>query len=88
MEKMTIKEFFLSRKGLAIHCDTKEKAIKLLKEFGKQGYKWKSGLSYLQRNYWNVCEDKTCYSNVWTYGTADYYQEEGFEIIEFEEIEF
>ncbi len=43
-EKITLKQFFDSKKELlCIHCDTQEKAIKLLKEFDKLGKKWAGG---------------------------------------------
>ena len=44
--KITLEEFWNSKEKLAIHCDTEEKAIKLLRAFNKMGKKWKSRDSY------------------------------------------
>lgn len=37
---MTLEEFFKSKEGLAIHCDTEDKANRLLKAFDRLGEKW------------------------------------------------
>lgn len=49
---MTIKEFFEKKEKLVIHCDTEEKANKLLRKFDELGKKWGSGESYLLQNEW------------------------------------
>lgn len=85
---MTVKEFFESDKGLVIHCDTEDKAIKLCKEFDRLGYRWHGGNSYFKYNCWDLYKKDTCYSNVWGYGPIYYYQEKCCTILEFEEIEF
>lgn len=52
-KKITLKEFWDSKAGLAIRCITEEQAKKLLKAFDKLGKKWNSGSSYLDLTYWN-----------------------------------
>lgn len=37
MKKITLKEFWNSKKRMAIHCDSEEKAIDLLNAFDKLG---------------------------------------------------
>ena len=79
---MTIKEFFESKNKLAIHCDTEEKAKKLLKAFNKAGYRWSEYTD------WEFDREETCYSNGGCYGSVDYFKQCGYIIIEFDEIEF
>lgn len=87
---MTIKEFFKIKSTLAIHCDTEEKAMKLLKVFDKLGYRWASGESYIEDTNWEIYEDKTCYTNDGCYGDIEFFREEynTNTILEFDEIEF
>lgn len=85
---MTIKEFFKSKATLAIHCDTKEKAIKLLKVFDKLGHRWAAGDSYIEYTSWENYKADTCYTNDGCYGNVGYFREEGNTILEFDEIEF
>lgn len=84
---ITLKDFFKSRKHLAIHCDTEEKANILLKAFDKMGKKWTSGDSYLKWNNWGTYEEKTCYSNEGEFCSKGFYLNEYYKIYEFEEVE-
>lgn len=83
---MTIKEFFRIKANLAIHCDTEEKAKKLLEAFDKAGHRWKSGGSYKDIA-WEIYKEETCYSNDRSYGRVKYFKQCGYTIIEFDEIE-
>ena len=83
---MTIKEFFESKEKLAIHCDTEEKAKKLLKVFDKVCRCWANGESYAKYTNWEIYEEATCYSNNGYYGRIGYFKE-FYNIIEFDEIE-
>ncbi len=47
--------------GKAIHCDTEEKANKLLAYLDGQGYKWRAGNSLLAINYWGTNRENTYY---------------------------
>ena len=84
---MTLQEFFNSKEKLAIHCDTKEKANRLLKAFDRLGEKWLSGESYLELNCWYIHEKNTCYSNDNMYCEEQYYKKKRCRIIEFEDID-
>lgn len=86
--KITLKEFFESKEYLAIHCDTEEKANKLLKEFDKLGEKWWGGESYLQYTNFNNYKDKTCYSNDGAYDNIKFFKDENHKIYSFEDIIF
>ena len=67
----------------AIHCDTEEKANKLLIVFNKLGKKWMSGESYLEDNYWRFNTTETCYGLDGTYGISKWYDN----VYEFDEID-
>lgn len=84
---MTITEFFKSKDKLAIHCDTEEKAKKLLKAFDKAGYHWANGNSYIEDICWEPYEEETCYSNDGGFGNIVAFREYGYTILEFDEIE-
>lgn len=85
---MTIKEFFSGRGNLAIHCDTGEKAKKLLKAFDKAGYHWISRERYIAHTNWVYYKEETCYSDDGCYGSVEDLKRHGYTIIEFDEIEF
>lgn len=83
---MTVREFF-SKGNLAIHCDSEEKAKKLLKAFDKAGYRWASGYSYAEYTYWTTYEEETCYIADRCFGSVEYCKEYDYTVLEFEEIE-
>ena len=85
--KMTVKEFFESKEKLAIHCDTRRKAKKLLDAFDEAGYCWGSGIKYKDYILWAVVKENTCYDNRGKYEHIEYYKYNGHRILEFEEIE-
>lgn len=86
-KKITLKAFFESRRALAIHCDTKEKANKLLNAFDKLGKKWANGKSYLFDNFYRVYNQNTCYANTRCYADDDFYKSKGYKIFEFDEVD-
>lgn len=86
-KKITLKAFFESKKYLAIHCDTEEKANRLLKAFDKLGKTWGSGNSYLLDNLYRVHKKKTCYSNDNCCGPRDECETMGYTIYEFEDVD-
>ena len=65
MKKITLNEFLNSKKRIAIHCNSKEKAKKLLVAFDLLGKKWCDGESYLNESNWDVYYEDTCYSNAY-----------------------
>lgn len=85
---MTLKEFFESGYKIAVHCDTEEKAKKLLEEFDKAGYHWCDGDRYLGDSRWYTYGEGTCYSNCGGYGNIYYYKDKGWQVVEFVKIKF
>lgn len=86
--KITLEEFWNSKKKLAIHCNTEEKAIKLLKEFDKLGKRWLCKNSYLESNYWEANKENTCYNNSNQYGDIIWYKHKKYKIYEFDNVIF
>ena len=84
---ITLKEFF-KEESACIHCDTLEKADKLLKEFDRLGKKWRKGNSYLEENCWYDERGNTCYDNVGCYDNINFFKMIGYKIYEFEDIIF
>lgn len=84
---MTIREFFESKNHLAIHCNTIEKAIKLLKAFDDNGYTWRDNTKYTKEMCYNDYTEDTCYSNDFGYCYAQWYSCNDYIILEFEAIE-
>lgn len=88
MKKITLEEFWSSKEKLGIHCDTKEKAIELLKAFNKMGKKWRSGDSYLELDCWSSYHKNICYNNNNGYSCINWCKENDYKIYEFEDVDF
>lgn len=84
---ITLQQFFESKKSLAIHCDTEEKAQKLCEAFDKMGKKWRLGQSYLEDNAWRKYKKDTCYTNNGFFYEKRWLLLDGFKIYEFEEVD-
>lgn len=82
--KITLREFWNSKKPLAIHCNTEEEAKKLLKAFDKLGKKWCDGDSYLADDCYrrDICYDNNC-----EHGYYVYYKGAKYKIYEFEDVD-
>lgn len=89
---MTLKEFFESNQLLAVHLKTKEQSIIFSKEADKLGKKWSSGASYVECNFWDEYEGKTCYTNRGCFSFISHYEnsDENLQckILNFEDIEW
>lgn len=89
---MTLKEFFESNQLLAINLKTKEQSIIFSKEADKLGKKWSSGVSYVEYNFWDEYEGKTCYTNRGCFSFISHYEnsDENLQckILNFEDVEW
>lgn len=83
--KITLTKFWNSEKPLAIHCDTEEKAKKLLKAFDKLGKKWCDGDSYLDDDCYYRRD--TCYDNNCEHSYYSYYKAAKYKIYEFGDVD-
>ena len=85
---------------IEVHTPTEEQAKALLTELDKKGYKWIGGDKLTTRtNYDEVYKEDTCYvfgidaygrllNKKVMYGSLKFYQETGYTVIEFSEIDF
>jgi len=83
---------------IAVHTPTEEQAISLLNELDKKGFTWVSGEKLTDRALYKHYKEKTCYTFHDIYGKLldkeimysplDWYQDEGYTIIEFSDIDF
>ena len=75
--------------NMSIHCDTLEKSRALIGYLMKKGFYWFDG-SVFKETCWDNYKEDTCYclsdsGNSIQYSGLDYFKENGYEIIEFEE---
>lgn len=87
MNKITLEEFWKSKKPIAIHCNTEEKAGNLLRSFAAMGKRWNDGSSYVTYNFYRFYKQKTCYTNDGFYCYYEFYKNDGYKIYEYEEVE-
>lgn len=87
MNKITLEEFWKSEEKIAIHCNTKEKAKKILNAFDKMYMRWWSGDSYSKFDLYHGYGGNTCYSNNHRFCSYEYYKNVGYKIYEYEEID-
>ena len=77
---------------IAIHTTTEEQAKVLLSELDKRGYEWFGGKKLTIETFYGNYKEKTGYTfeprHKIAYSSLDFYQNEGYTIIEFEDIEF
>lgn len=85
---MTLKEFWESKEKLVIHCRTLEQANKFSAEADKLGYKWCNDASYLKDNQWTRYKELTCYNNIGEYCDLTWYENDGYKILNFEDIDW
>jgi hypothetical protein len=79
-------------KEIAIHTPTEAQAITLLTELDKRGYKWANGTKLTSETWCWVYKENTCYdfelNKQVSFSSLSFYQQIGFAIIEFNDIDF
>ena len=88
---ISLDEFFgvsVKDKPMAIHCDTPKKARTLLQLFADHDKRWAGGQSYLDPDElnWENHEKATCYSNGNKYAARQWYEENGYQVYEYEQV--
>lgn len=82
---------FLNSKGeeceIIVHCNTEEKANKLLEYLDKKNFKWATGRSLKDRNRFEIFKENTCYTSEVTYSKLKYFKSDYYTILEFDGIE-
>lgn len=87
MKDITLTEFWRNKDHLAIHCGTRTKATTLLNAFDKLGKRWDSDYSYLDRDYYSIYHQDTCYLNNHTFAPYDWCEKMGYIIFEFDTVD-
>lgn len=87
MKKITLEEFWKNEEKIAIHCNTKEKAKKLLNAFDKMGMRWLSGVRYSKFDLYFGHGQNTCYSNDHQFCSYEFYKKHDYIIYEYEDID-
>jgi hypothetical protein len=65
---------------MVVHCDTKEKAKKLIKMLGeRENLKW--------INHWGIYGDKSCYELKINENSNFFYRRGGYDIVEFDDLD-
>ena len=77
--------------GKAVRCETEDQSYELSEILNDAGICWVTGESMLQRRVWNDYGERTAYNYVanregMMYGTAEWYEEHGREVVDFDEI--
>lgn len=76
---------------IAIHTPTQKQSITLLSELDKRGFKWIDGMKLTDITCYEYHEENTCYNfepnNKIMYSPLSFYQEEGYTIIYFTDID-
>ena len=74
---------------MVIHTPLEEQANTLLKEFDRRGLTWLSVNSYLSYTKWEEYKKDTCYRpSKGMFGLYDDLADNGFQIIEFDDVDF
>lgn len=82
---MNLIEFWASSEQLAIHCPTKEQARELAMRFDAMDKTWCTGASYIGHLVWDGPDE--CYSNGNQHCDKEWYEENGYAVIEYRDIE-
>ena len=87
MEKINWKEL-IETKNNAFDCETEDIANIFLRNVHDLGYKWRSGLSVIDTNYWVEHKSQTCYDfrtkgnyHGCGFGNLSWYLLQGFNVI-------
>ncbi|SNS23624.1 hypothetical protein SAMN05446037_1006153 [Anaerovirgula multivorans] len=77
------------KKGMIIHCETEQQAIRLLEDLDRRGYKWLSGSSLTLHASWGIHKEETCYSigsGMVQYASLGFYKRSGSEVTKFSDL--
>lgn len=82
MRKFNWDEFKNKENRIAVHCKTEEEAKDFCKRMHEHGMKWRGGDSYLEHTEYGRYLSKTCYTGTGGFGYYEYYESEGYKILE------
>lgn len=82
MKKFNWDEFKNKDNKIAVHCKTEEEAKDFCKQMHEHGMKWRDGNSYLELTEYEKNLDETCYTGAGGFACCDFYESEGYKILE------
>ena len=82
MKKFNWDEFKNKDNKIAVHCKTEEEAKDFCRQMHEYGMKWRDGNSYLELTEYGKNLDETCYTGVGSFACCDFYESEGYKILE------
>ena len=82
MKKFNWDEFKNKENRIAVHCKTEEEAVDFCKQMHEHGMKWCNGDSYLEHAEYGRYLSKTCYTGGGKFASCDFYESEGYKILE------
>ena len=82
MKKFNWDEFQNKDNRIAVHCKTEEEAVDFCKQMHEHEMKWRDGNSYLELTEYGKNLDETCYTGVGSFACCDFYESEGYKILE------
>lgn len=82
MRKFNWDEFKNKDNKIAVHCKTEEEAKDFCKQMHEHGMEWRDGNSYLELTEYGKNLDETCYTGVGSFACCDFYESEGYKILE------
>lgn len=83
------------KKGVAVHCNTEDKANDFLRKCKKMGFTWDFYKISIATNFWEKYRSETCYGvdkrckpkRVW-HNNINWLKENGFVVVEFDDVVF
>lgn len=82
MRKFNWDEFKNEENKIAVHCKTEEEAVDFCERMHKQGMKWCTGKSYMEKTKYEEYKGETCYVGFGMFSSYRYYNSEGYTILE------
>ena len=88
MEGFSWNDFFSKNEDIAINVQNLEEEHELFELFNKHGLLWCIGEVYdsERRSVFKAYKNRTCYSNIGTFGSIDQYKENNFKIYKYEDV--
>ena len=82
MKKFNWDEFKNKDNKIAVNCKTEEEAKDFCRQMHEHGMKWNGGSSYLDYTNYRIYREGTCYIAKGEYCFKNYYEKEGYTILE------
>ena len=85
--KLTLQEFFESRKMLVIHVSSEKEAKTLCEAMARMGKSWKGGKSCVEDTKYERFKEETCYTNTMQFCDKATFENLGYNIYELDDVD-